>query len=62
MQSLEATLEKVTNRSKHPEKVRRYIVAEAIYQVCLISFFVEVLIVTMHVSRSLLALQDSKLL
>ncbi|KAJ4799965.1 Serine palmitoyltransferase 1 [Rhynchospora pubera] len=32
MKSLEATLEKVTGRSKHPEKVRRYIVAEAIYQ------------------------------
>ncbi|XP_078151615.1 long chain base biosynthesis protein 1a-like [Carex rostrata] len=32
MKSLEATLEKVTSRSKHPEKVRRYIVAEAIYQ------------------------------
>ncbi|KAJ3684969.1 hypothetical protein LUZ61_014133 [Rhynchospora tenuis] len=32
MKSLEATLEKVTGRSKNPEKVRRYIVAEAIYQ------------------------------
>ncbi|KAJ4732256.1 Long chain base biosynthesis protein 1 [Rhynchospora pubera] len=32
MKSLENKLEEVTRRSKHPEKVRRYIVVEAIYQ------------------------------
>lgn len=41
MASLASTLEKLTHGNKHAEKIRRYIVVEAIYQVC--SFFLSVL-------------------
>ncbi|RWW11893.1 hypothetical protein GW17_00024462 [Ensete ventricosum] len=33
MASLESTLEKLTHKNKQAEKIRRYIVVEAIYQV-----------------------------
>lgn len=39
MKSLENKLEEVTRRSKHPEKIRRYIVVEAIYQVQFVNPF-----------------------
>jgi hypothetical protein len=39
MKSLEKKLEEVTRRSKHPEKIRRYIVVEAIYQVQFVIYF-----------------------
>ncbi len=34
MASLASILEKLTHGNKHTEKIRRYIVVEAIYQVC----------------------------
>jgi len=39
MASLESTLEKVTKGNKRAEKIRRYIVIEAVYQVSFTNYY-----------------------